>query len=432
MWFFFVVNSLMLVGNLRIFCLNASTIALPIRDPLIQLELGSEAPPHDNRAVSANTTTTQEQQPPSNLRRLDPSIGGAAAEHESDRLLQISVAITQNQTTGVDSKESQPSRSAVKPTTTTTSNIGASPSTTTSTTARTERTASTKKPTLVITGLVKDAQKHLNKLERGIRRVTDNAFQLEHLIFYENDSTDDSVEMLNTWRTWAKNMTIISEKNVSIPQRTDRLAHGRNLVMRELLNLPNIDDIDYLLILDMDEVNYHLSNVAQCLNLPPGFGVCCANQYKVYYDLWALRTFDSWLAFDLWKSPLSLRVVVNDKYRHIPASADPIPVRSCFGGAALYNVSAIKHLPLDTMYRGTEIDRFDPDKKYPGCEHVPFHEELQRNVPNYTLMIQPRFLNDGPSDEYAPIFRARKKRKEEYLESWNDPRSKEFYKGRTT
>jgi hypothetical protein len=34
---------------------------------------------------------------------------------------------------------------------------------------------------------------------------------------------------------------------------------------------------------------------------------------------------------------MSLRVVVNELYRHIPASADPIPVSSYFGDAALYN-----------------------------------------------------------------------------------------------
>jgi hypothetical protein len=75
--------------------------------------------------------------------------------------------------------------------------------------------------------------------------------------------------------------------NVTTPQRTDRIALGRNMVMSLVTKMPNVKDIDYLLMLDMDEVNYHLMHVvAECLNLPPDFGVCCANQFTVYYDLW--------------------------------------------------------------------------------------------------------------------------------------------------
>jgi hypothetical protein len=52
-------------------------------------------------------------------------------------------------------------------------------------------------PTLVITGLVKNnAAKHLRKLGTVIRRVAED-FQLEGLIFYENDSTDKTVKILN-------------------------------------------------------------------------------------------------------------------------------------------------------------------------------------------------------------------------------------------
>jgi hypothetical protein len=169
------------------------------------------------------------------------------------------------------------------------------------------KSVKTSQPTLVITGLVKNAEEHLPKLEAVIRRVAED-FRLEGIIFYENDSTDKSVEILNSWK-WPKNLTLISETNVTIPDRTDRLARGRNIVMSEVMKMPNAESIDYLLILDMDEVNYHLSHVTECLNLPSDFGVCCANQFKVYYDLWYVDFCvcdDSLLAFCLgtFRSPL--------------------------------------------------------------------------------------------------------------------------------
>eukprot|EP00545_Synedropsis_sp_CCMP1620_P005447 CAMPEP_0119016840 /NCGR_PEP_ID=MMETSP1176-20130426/14596_1 /TAXON_ID=265551 /ORGANISM="Synedropsis recta cf, Strain CCMP1620" /LENGTH=462 /DNA_ID=CAMNT_0006970387 /DNA_START=141 /DNA_END=1529 /DNA_ORIENTATION=- len=284
-------------------------------------------------------------------------------------------------------------------------------------------------PTVVITGLVKNAAPHLRKLEAVIRRVVAKDFRLAGIIFYENDSTDKTLEILNSWK-WADGLlTIISETNVTIPQRTDRIAHGRNLILSQLLTMP-ADTVDYMLMMDMDEVNYHLSHVNECLNLPPGFGVCCANQYKVYYDLWALRTYDLWLPFDMWKSPLSMRVVVNQKYRHIPASADPISVKSCFGGAALYNVSLLRQIPaVDTLYTGTQYDTIH-QKPYIACEHAPFHEAILKHLPDFKLLIQPKMLNDGPSDEFKPIMRARKKRETEWNQSYHDPLIKRYYDAR--
>jgi hypothetical protein len=56
----------------------------------------------------------------------------------------------------------------------------------------------------------------------------------------------------------------------------------------------------YMLVLDLDGVNSDLRGVETCLDLPSGWGGCCANQPDVYYDVWALRTFDDWVDCDVW------------------------------------------------------------------------------------------------------------------------------------
>ena len=56
----------------------------------------------------------------------------------------------------------------------------------------------------------------------------------------------------------------------------------------------------YMLVMDLDGVNSGLLGVETCLDLPVGWGGCCANQHDVYYDIWALRTFDDWVDCDVW------------------------------------------------------------------------------------------------------------------------------------
>lgn len=307
------------------------------------------------------------------------------------------------------------------------------------------------KPTLVITGLVKDAQEHLASLKATIHRVAQD-FDLKGLVFYENDSTDDTVSILNSWKdkSWSTGAVVeiklISERNVRILDRTNRLAYGRNILLSQLIT-PwrgfRMETVDYVLMMDMDEVNYHLSGVSTCLNgdLPTNFGACCTNQHTIYYDLWALRTpWQKWVNHDIWRFPMSTRII-SRLYRHIPASAAPIPVTSCFGGAALYNATyltqALSAQPLildgtstlsKALYNGTQYDS-KYQKKFPVCEHVPFHNALMQHSSNFTLFIQPKMLNDGPPHDFdKAINMASARLEQEWIESNNDLKLATYYK----
>jgi Cryptococcal mannosyltransferase 1 len=271
------------------------------------------------------------------------------------------------------------------------------------------------KPSIVICGTVRDAQPFLSRLETRIATILLD-FTLVRMVLYENDSRDNTTFILNTWKQRNWNMHIISESNVT-ESRTITLARARNQIWKAIQSIPQ--PIEYVLMMDMDEVNLHLSHVPECFNLPDDWMGCCANQYTIYYDMWALRA-PGWVDCD-WVLDCHYNIPRRiDAVRHIPASHAPIPVQSCFGGAALYKYRhALQHLSSLATYQGER-------RQVKVCEHVAFHQSLYKQNPNLTLYIQPKMLNDGqPSNRFMPqIVRYWRPI---WNESWNNPDLTRYY-----
>lgn len=197
-------------------------------------------------------------------------------------------------------------------------------------------------------------------------------FMVLRIFVYENDSDDDTLLKLRQW----KGAEVISETGAT-GTKTVRLAHARNRLWQAVRSMPASPE--YVLVVDLDGVNNNLAGVETCLGLPKGWGACCANQRTVYYDLWALRTYDDWVNCDVWYECTAGR---DRKFRHIDDTAAPIRVRSCFGGAALYNYANVRS--STASYAGAA-------NGHDQCEHVAFHKQLGAD-----LYIQPKMLNDAP------------------------------------
>ena len=233
------------------------------------------------------------------------------------------------------------------------------------------------RPTLVVAGTARNVAKHGDANLATIRRVA-TLFELVRVVLFEGDSIDGTLEQLQTWGTSLGVRVDVISESMTRGSRTVRLAHARNQLWRAMRSVPQPPD--YVLMLDLDGVNEKLEGVMTCMQLPSGWGGCCANQRTTYYDLWALRTYDNWVNCDVWHE-----CTINRKrrFRHVDRNSRPIKVRSCFGGAALYDFA-----------------RVNPRAKYAGkahghdqCEHVGFHEQL--GAPMY---IQPAMLNDAPAE----------------------------------
>ena len=254
------------------------------------------------------------------------------------------------------------------------------------------------RPRVVVTGCVKNAASDLHNLFYMFDRLQRKEMEIVHYIFYENNSTDRTLDVLgNLQRRSNYSIHVESESFIGQETRTVILAHARNQLWQLVKDYATAGhNFDYVLMVDMDGVNFHLKHVDSCWKyLPENWTVCCANTYLMYYDLWALRTIDDWVTLDIRELN---RGQIREKFRHIPAWEAPIPVHSCFNGAAVYRYEQIQHLNLSTYYQGlvnTSVTNSMENEMNWLCEHVPFHQRLKQHLPDTMLYIQPRMLNDG-------------------------------------
>ena len=74
------------------------------------------------------------------------------------------------------------------------------------------------------------------------------------------------------------------------------------------------------------------------------------NQGGTYYDIWALRTYDDWMTYDLWEGIKQgygpAKDSISNSTRKTISKDSVIPVISAFGGIAIYKTKFIKRLFL--------------------------------------------------------------------------------------
>lgn len=278
-----------------------------------------------------------------------------------------------------------------------------------------------KKPTLAIAGPARSMTPYLQGLYRSVQRLQHN-FEIVQFAFFENDSRDNTTVSLQQWGIQlGVPVAILSEKGLSsggsrlkVDNRTTILAHVRNELWKLIDTSPH-----YVLMIDTDEVNLELRGVHHCLDLPHNWSGCCANQYHLFYDLWALRA-KGWVEGNIRDLPHRLRVLAQ---RHISAREEPILVESCFGGATLYNYKAMHQIDLKSgdLYHG--IDYSASKGQSFTCEHVSFHRHLLEH--NLSMFIQPKMLNHGPYN----LLRKKTmiKFRNTFELSWNDSALSEYY-----
>ena len=278
-----------------------------------------------------------------------------------------------------------------------------------------------KRPRIMIGGTARNNFASLPLVKNSIRRLL-KEFDLVGMVFFENDSQDDTLEELRRWNeVFNGTVHVISEENaVKENSRILTLAYARNKVIAKIKQLSQTmaQPFDYLLLLDMDESSGHLSGMTHCLSLPTPWHVCCANQYRLYYDLLALSTYDDWMTCYWYDCP---EFVQKNTFRHIPASTDPILVESCFSGAALYHWKLLdSQVETWTLYTGRD------EQGKEECEHKNFHRNLRKIITNFTAYIQPKFLTDG-SGGVVEWFIENKRKQPLWEASWNDASMKKYY-----
>ena len=243
---------------------------------------------------------------------------------------------------------------------------------------------------IIIVGCARNIDKYLNKTLTKINMLK-LLFKSSKVFIYENDSTDKTLEILKEWEN--KNIIkLFTEKNVP-GLRTERLAHGRNILYNEAMK----HTFDLLIVMDLDDVILDLSKEAilSCFDIKENWAMLGGNQTNSYYDLWALRTYDDWMPFDCWECvnlyKKSHDYCVGSRFKNIKQNNNPIKVKSCFGGIAIYKRAYLNNCSYGNGLHGPE------NNKYEICEHVTFNECIIKNGGN--IYINPKLITFNNTTE---------------------------------
>ncbi len=228
------------------------------------------------------------------------------------------------------------------------------------------------------------------------------------VIIATNDNSDDTSLILEDYATGAKAVEVLSMDGLatSHPDRVDRICHARNEVLGHLFS--STDVFPTTLVLDLDGPNEKLNShevLGAMSRKDPHWDAVFGNPQPSYYDLYALRC-TGWCDEDVWqrihaaKKPLFfrkrwrrdlIRSIIHDRQYRIPVTAPLIPVKSAFGGLALYRTSILDGLKYSSR---------DEDGNL-VCEHVLLHRLMRARGarlfidPSLTTLAPAEHLGDG-------------------------------------
>lgn len=246
---------------------------------------------------------------------------------------------------------------------------------------------------ILITGTVRNGAE---TLESEIKRLQAAFGCMEDIFWFvaESDSTDNTLTVLSKLAKSIPNFRFKACGNLSatMPMRTERIAHCRNICLEEIRTFPAYQNLEYVAVADLDNMNNLLTaeGVKSCWQ-NDNWDACFANQKGPYYDIWALR-HPAWSPNDCWQQSAFLKQAgvraseakfasIYARMITLPANADWVEVDSAFGGLGIYRRSSM----IISSYAGKT------DSGTEICEHVPFHAGLRAN--GSRLFINPKLIN---------------------------------------
>ncbi len=269
-----------------------------------------------------------------------------------------------------------------------------------------------KKPRIIFAGTAQNCALFLPAVFSNIDKMASLASEVAY-VFVENDSTDETKDVLNRWGTGRANFNLINMDGLdAIPIRTLRLEIARNSYIEFIKTFKDYREYDLVIILDMDDDGAHpieLSKVEHAINFlceRPDRAAVFANQLGKYIDVWALR-HAKLCPGDAWEelidymiknkvTPDEARAQTFDKrVQCFAPTMPPIEVESAFGGLGIYKVNYIKNNP--NQYLGSKVKALPTDSglldivRQEVCEHVHFNHGIR--AIGGQLFIMPSLIN---------------------------------------
>lgn len=252
---------------------------------------------------------------------------------------------------------------------------------------------------IVFSMLCRNSEKSLKKNVDLLVSLVEPYVEDYRFVIFENDSTDNTVDVLQSLYSKNSKIQYRSEKYerphfgpVKSSERTNALAEYRNK-SRDIIR-EKYSDFDYAIVVDSDFISMSQDGFYNSFGLMD-FTQCDAMAGTSYQlvqqngktQLW---NYDSWAFRGSWWHDLSYfrsQFVIDNPmlwfgFYIIPRGSSPYAVNSAFGGMAIYK--------MQTYLTGDGYSGQD-------CEHVMFHLNIRKNT-NSLIMVNPSqiMLMPGP------------------------------------
>lgn len=219
-------------------------------------------------------------------------------------------------------------------------------------------------------------------IEQSIRNILKlcNLCRDYHIVMFENDSTDGTLDKLQKLSESNARITILTETGITdrFNGKTKRLAYVRNKLKDFVLD--KFSDFEYMVVFDPDNESSGHLNIKTFQNVfrNDKWDVISFNK-NPYYDIWALRTYafnkNIWNQYPgflqnrkNWQSSQSIKTQVMKKLKIFKF----YPVISAFGGFAIYKTNQLRGCEYNGDNTET-VKNIDCD-----CEHVAFHKQMTK------------------------------------------------------
>jgi hypothetical protein len=266
---------------------------------------------------------------------------------------------------------------------------------------------------ILVVGTISNAEKMMIKDFKKLSKSLNFTNKISYLLI-ESDSQDDTVNSLQELKNINDNFEYISLGNLkhNIPNRINRIRYCRNKYVDYIRENFANSKWDIVIVVDLDGMNRAISKkkILSSLKKEMDWDIVTSNQKFGYYDLLALRAA-GWVENDIFGTLKLRRLNLSvpkysggkylkfikyfnyyDNFRkeliysnmiRIGKKSPWIPVKSSFGGLAIYNPNVFKYFNY-----GEEFDLIPIQS-----EHVDLH--LKCNENGFIHYINPYMINSN-------------------------------------
>jgi hypothetical protein len=203
---------------------------------------------------------------------------------------------------------------------------------------------------VIICGVVKNVEKIIeSNIQHAL--LTGSHFEKFKMVIYENNSTDNTKQILNKY---SEHIKIISE-NINVnkenskiwaytevtgsdhPCRIEQISNARNKLLHEI-NQPMYDEFTHVIMIDLDSNGWNISGILDSFKLIHEWDAIFANSHN-YYDYYALRTP---------QTPFGPEII-GERFWNLSTYKfkEIVPVYSAFNGIGIYKKDIFKHYKYD-------------------------------------------------------------------------------------